>query len=292
MWRYVSEIAIHYHLRPFHNFRHAVDVVLATSHLMRLVQRDHPSSFTDPLRMAALLISALVHDTDHPGVMNTYMVATKHPLATRLGETPKAVLEQHHAEVALALLDRPELDFLSDLPAERRQTFVDLIKENVLNTDVTTTMGAAKQFSERRPSITVVQFEKDARNSQSGDGENGGKKGPTPSQIMCLIIKAADISNPARPLSVYERWIDGVMTEFFTQGDAERERGLNISMNCDRTTTKVPNSQVGFITFLVAPLYKALVAYAPSVKPVLDQLERNKTHFADLVEQAKAEEAN
>ena len=45
LWRFVCEIAAHYHPRPFHNFRHAVDVVLASSHLLRCIQRDHPEPF-------------------------------------------------------------------------------------------------------------------------------------------------------------------------------------------------------------------------------------------------------
>ena len=52
------------------------------------------------------LVSALVHDTDHPGVMNTFMVSTGHPVAKLRGETPTAVLEHHHARMAAALLDR------------------------------------------------------------------------------------------------------------------------------------------------------------------------------------------
>ena len=62
--------------------------------------------------------------------------------------------------------------------------------------------------------------------------------------MMQLLIKASDISNPTRPLHVYEPWIRGVLGEFFAQGDAERALGLPISMNCDRNTVTVPQSQV------------------------------------------------
>ena len=59
-----------------------------------------------------------------------------------------------------------------------------------------------------------------------------------------MIIKAADISNPSRSPFVYQKWIEGVMKEFFTQGDAERDLGLPISMNCDRKTVSVAKAQV------------------------------------------------
>ena len=99
-------------------------------------------------------------------------------------------------------------------------------------------------------------------------------------QAMHVILKASDISNPSRPLSVYQPWIDGVIKEFFAQGDAERELGLPISMNCDRKTVDVNKCQVGFITFLVGPIYKGLAAFLPAVeKELLPVLEKNLEHF-------------
>lgn len=74
-----------------------------------------------------------------------------------------------------------------------------------------------------------------------------------------------------------------------TQGDAERSRNLPISMNCDRTSDKVAKCQVGFITFLVLPLFQALHLWSPSLEPLVTQLEENRAHFAALAEQEKAE---
>ena len=60
----------------------------------------------------------MVHDTDHPGVMNPFLIATRHPLAVLYNE--RSVLENHHCATAIALLGRPELDFLSPLPPDKR----------------------------------------------------------------------------------------------------------------------------------------------------------------------------
>jgi len=276
LWRFINEIYARYHRRPFHNFRHATDVLLGCSTLLRLVEQDHPNPFQDQLSVAALLISALVHDTDHPGVMNGFLVAINHPIAVRL-DKPVAVLENHHSAVALALLRREELNFLSNLdPAEQEHVF-DLIKENVLNTDVTTTMPKAKEFEQgkakRRMSASVADFE---RRASTDDTSMNSK------DVICMIIKSADISNPARQLAVYRKWIEGVMMEFFTQGDYERAEQMPFSMNCDRETVVLAKAQIGFIMFLVAPLFKALAAYAPSVKPLVEQIEKNKAFFDEM----------
>ena len=258
LWRFICEIASRYHdSRPFHSFRHGVDVLLATSCLLRLMRQNTPQGLDDPVFTAALLIAALVHDTNHPGCMNGFLIAIQHPLAT---SSTEAVLERHHAEMALTLLERPELDFIASLPPEDRKRFVDHLQKMVLATDVTTTMAAAKEAVSLNSESVALSAD----------------------QRMVLIMKAADISNPARQLKVYKRWIDGVMAEFFAQGDAERARALPISMNCDREVVRVNQAQINFISFLVAPLFKSLAAFAPSIGPLFEELEANKAHFVAL----------
>ena len=56
------------------------------------------------------------------------------------------------------------------------------------------------------------------------------------------------------------------MEEFFKQGDIERERGLEFSPLCDRHNTMVPQSQIGFIDFIVQP---TLTTCGDMIKAVL-----------------------
>jgi len=257
LWRFVCEVSSFYHPRPFHSFRHAVDVLLTTCCLLRLVQHDHPAKLTDSLDTLALLVGALLHDVNHPGCMNSLLVAIDHPLAAG---GPTGVLERHHAAVAVALLERPELNFLPTLSAAARAAFVQRVREVILATDVATTMPRVKELSET---------------TQSGGTLDGGF-------LLNMLIKAADISNPTRALPIYSRWIDGIIAEFFIQGDVERERSLPISMNCERAAVVVAKAQVGFISFLVGPLFAALAAFSPSLQPFADALNANKAHFAAM----------
>lgn len=43
------------------------------------------------------------------------------------------------------------------------------------------------------------------------------------------------------------------MEEFFKQGDKEKSLGLPYSPLCDRNTTMVAESQIGFIDFILSP---------------------------------------
>jgi hypothetical protein len=143
LWRFVREVAARYHDRPFHNFRHAMDVLLACISLVRMIQKSQPEVFMDSSRVFSLFIAGLVHDIDHPGCMSNFLIATNHPLAVLYNG--RSTLENHHAATAIALLQRPECDFLVTLDPEKRAEFISRIQSNVLATDVTTTIPALKQ---------------------------------------------------------------------------------------------------------------------------------------------------
>jgi len=64
---------------------------------MKTCEAEKICQLTD-LEMAVLLISGFVHDTDHPGYNNLYLVNTRDNLALRYND--KSVLENHHIAIA------------------------------------------------------------------------------------------------------------------------------------------------------------------------------------------------
>ena len=58
------------------------------------------------------------------------------------------------------------------------------------------------------------------------------------------MVHCADLSNPTKPLDIYKKWLDRIMSEFFRQGDMEREKGLDLSPMCDKHTATIEKSQV------------------------------------------------
>jgi len=263
LWHFVTEVSRRYHKRPFHNLRHAVDVLLAATSLLRMVQQSSAVlAQSDSSMVMALLTAAFVHDIDHPGCMNSYLVATNHPLAVRY--SGRSVLENHHSETAFTLLARAELDFLCHVTKQEKAEFIEAIRTTVLATDAGTTV------------TKLGEFERLVQQRQT----------PSREMLMCMLIKAADVSNPTRPPLVYQQWIDGVMEEFLEQGDAEKQLGLPVSTNCDRDTVNVARTQTGFVSFLVSPLFHTLHSYAPALKPVIDQLDANHSHYANQAEKA------
>merc|ERR1719225_1130306 len=78
-------------------------------------------------------------------------------------------------------------------------------------------------------------------------------------EVMCLLLHAVDVSHPTKDWGLHREWTARCMEEFFKQGDKEREMGLDISPLCDRDTTQVPQSQIGFIDYIVVPLFNTVI---------------------------------
>lgn len=64
-------------------------------------------------------------------------------------------------------------------------------------------------------------------------------------KVLSMMLHCADISHPAKPWSLHDMWTCRLVSEFFRQGDMEKELGRQCSPLCDRNTTLVPESQIG-----------------------------------------------
>ncbi|OQR74617.1 cGMP-inhibited 3' [Tropilaelaps mercedesae] len=87
------------------------------------------------LELMALYLAAAMHDFDHPGRTNAFLVTTHAPQAILYND--RSVLENHHAAAAWSLLlSRPEFDFLRNLDKAEFKRLRYLIIECVLATDL------------------------------------------------------------------------------------------------------------------------------------------------------------
>ena len=99
----------------------------------------------------------------------------------------------------------------------------------------------------------------------SSEGKNNGEllkiseSFKTPENVEYvkrMLIKCADVSNPARPLKSAVTWAERITEEFFSQTDEEIERNLPVTMPMyNRSTCSLPATQIGFYDFFVTELY-------------------------------------
>jgi cAMP-specific phosphodiesterase 4 len=261
---YLLTLEDHYQQVPYHNKAHGADVCQSMHVLLNASALD--GVFTELEIMSAIFASA-VHDVDHPGVTNQFLINTKSDLAIMYND--ESVLENHHLAVAFKLLQADERNIFSHLSAKQTKTLRKMVIDMVLATDMSKHMQLLADLK------TMVESKKVTGNNiimlESYDDRI---------QVLQNMIHCADLSNPTKPLDIYIKWTDRIMEEFWRQGDKERDLGLEISPMCDRRVASVEKHQVGFIEFIVHPLWEtwADLVY-PDASSILETLEQNRDWY-------------
>ena len=236
---FVREVERGYFAIPYHSSTHAADVLQHTYHM--ITQTHIGLSLTD-LDMLILLVAAAVHDYGHPGVSNQYLTTTFSPLALQYND--KNVLESYHiASIFLLMQAKPECNIFQHMdPATYRKARKMLI-DLVLATDLASHFDILAVWK-RKESILDLGKDEDKM------------------LVMQMVLKSGDLGHPSRVRHLHLTWSELVCEEFFMQGDRERKNGMNVSAMMDRSTCNIVTSQIGFISFLVMPIYSAFSAYA------------------------------
>jgi hypothetical protein len=91
LWNFLVRVEGGYRVNAYHNFQHAVDV---THTVYRYIVLTEPRTHITSVEKFALMVAALSHDLDHPGVNNAFLVNTKDRLATVYNDS--SVLENSH----------------------------------------------------------------------------------------------------------------------------------------------------------------------------------------------------
>ena len=59
-------------------------------------------------------------------------------------------------------------------------------------------------------------------------------------------------------MEVSEPWVDCLLEEYFMQSDREKSEGLPVAPFMDREKVTKPTAQIGFIKFVLLPMYQQL----------------------------------
>ncbi|XP_030629150.1 cAMP-specific 3',5'-cyclic phosphodiesterase 4B isoform X1 [Chanos chanos] len=269
---YMMTLEDHYHSDvAYHNSLHAADVAQSTHILLSTPALD--AVFTD-LEILAAIFAAAIHDVDHPGVSNQFLINTNSELALMYND--ESVLENHHLAVGFKLLQGENCDIFQNLSKKQRQTLRRMVIDMVLATDMSKHMSLLADLK------TMVETKK-----VTSSGVLLLDNYTDRIQVLRNMVHCADLSNPTKSLDLYRQWTDRIMEEFFQQGDRERERGMEISPMCDKHTASVEKSQVGFIDYIVHPLWETWADLVhPDAQDILDTLEENRNWYHSMIPQS------
>ncbi|XP_070619964.1 cGMP-inhibited 3',5'-cyclic phosphodiesterase 3B isoform X2 [Erythrolamprus reginae] len=225
------------------------------------------------LELMALYVAAAMHDFDHPGRTNAFLVATNAPQAVLYND--RSVLENHHAASAWSLfLSLPEYNFLSNLDHMQFKQFRFLVIEAILATDLKKHFDFLAEFN--------------AKVNMNGHGIEWSNESDR--LLICQIcIKLADINGPTKVRDLHLKWTEGIINEFYEQGDEEANLGLPVSPFMNRHAPQLAKLQESFITDIVGPLCNSYDAAGLLPGRWIEKEERESSEDCDAEEDSEDE---
>ena len=189
------------------------------------------------------------------------------------------------AESFRLIHNKKDCNIFSDLPPQHYKVIRKRIIECVISTDMTL---HTKQCTYLKIKMESFGIKNGDNVDKIMDGLDSVAIFAIQQEFLNVLIHAADISNPTKPMNVYNVWIDKIMEEFWNQGDKEKELKLPVSFLCDRVTTNIPKAQLGFMENIVAPLVNSVIEYFPGLTFLLINLNDNKILLKKIIEEEAA----
>jgi len=237
--RYLLKIEEGYKSVPFHNYQHAADVTHGTAYfMMQEASAKHVTSFD----FYCMALGAAIHDFEHPGYNNAFLVASKDPVAILYNDS--SVLENFHISSAWRLMLHDEYNPFAGFSIEQYNEARVTMVHTILGTDMKFHFDHLTKFKTR---VSAGAFDAPDRKDVR--------------LLLSMCMHAADVSNPAKEWDLSSEWAVRVMEEFFQQGENEAQLGLPVSPFMDRAKTDIGKCQAGFISILIKPFFEEWVNF-------------------------------
>ena len=236
---WISIVEAGYHPNPYHNSMHAADVLHVTHYIVGPGGCKEKVQATDEEVFAAIF-AACVHDYNHPGINNAFHVRSQNYLAVLFND--RSVNENIHASSVFELMRMDKFNILKAFKGDEYRKMRDDIVEFILGTDMGLHAMILSRFKKRLETTDNKMHKIKADKNLA----------------ITMCVKMADISNCGRPQKLYHGWCNVIVDEFFQQGDRERLQGMPVSPFMDRFTTVMAKGQIGFMNYIVMPLFECM----------------------------------
>uniref|UniRef100_A0A3P9QFD0 High affinity cGMP-specific 3',5'-cyclic phosphodiesterase 9A n=1 Tax=Poecilia reticulata TaxID=8081 RepID=A0A3P9QFD0_POERE len=203
-----------------------------------------------------------------------YQINARTELAVRYNDI--SPLENHHCAVAFQILSLPECNIFANVDPEAFKKIRQAIITLILATDMARHGEILEGFKQKLDNFDFTNEE----------------------HVMCLqkvLIKCCDISNEVRPTEVAEPWVDCLLEEYFMQSDREKSEGLPVAPFMDRDKVTKPTAQIGFIKFVLIPMFETAMKLFPQIEEIMVQpLRDSRDHYEELkqLEDSMTEESS
>lgn len=274
--QWLSMVEAGYQKHPFHNAVHAADVLQALFHMLTAGEGIRRLGIKEADQLA-LVLAAAIHDFNHPGTNNAFQIRTRSDIACCFSD--ESPLEQMHFASVMELMKLQRYNLLRMVEPETRNSIQDRMGYLLLATDL------------GRHDTIVAAFRLRLQEWACSQGPNLGEgiaKNPQDALlVMCLMLKAADISNCARKEELYMQWAQRLQTEYQRQGALETSAGLPVSSfmgNNITFHTSMAKLQIAFLNAAAVPTFAEMSEVLPKMRVSGEHLSRNRNRWANAEE--------
>jgi hypothetical protein len=253
---FIQEVEFKYGDNPYHNCLHGADVLHSS---FNLLQSTFLQQNLNLVHRFALLFASAVHDFRHPGVGNDFLVNTDSKMATTYNDT--SVLENWHTSQAFSLLKKSEFSFLEKVQGPTKAIIRGSTIQAVLMTDM-------KRHGEHVKQLQHL-IEQSWSPSEPID----------PVKLISYALHISDLSHPTKTFDIHMEWSTRLTREFLEQGDRELELGMEPGALFDRRKVNMEKGQIGFIDFIILPLWINWTTFIGADDEWINQINLNKEEW-------------
>jgi len=240
---------------PYHNATHAIDV---THRVNYFILSGNLMKYISDLDIMAALLASAVHDFQHPGVNNDFLIARSHPKAVRYNDI--SVLEKHHLAAAFSIILDQNCDITINLTEDQFWVVRSTIIKMVLATDLKLQEEVVSSFRNHKG---ITNFPNDDYEKHI---------------LMSFCMRISDYGNPLQPSDLYFKWMGLMMEEMYQQGDMEEHLGMDFSAPfMNRAEANPYATQLAFCEVVLEPMANIWVEFIPEIREdiIEDGLNKN-----------------
>lgn len=249
---FICHVSIYYHdNNPYHNFAHAVCVV---HFLYMMIKTMDIGKQIDEINLFSLMISALIHDIDHPGHNNQFEINKQSFLAEKYNN--ESILEKHHCEFGMYIMELSDIRLLDNLLCEEKIIFKKIIVKSIIATDIFYHNILVEKLNKGKNLLFDKQLNKQI--------------------LLCQgLLHLSDLNNSFKPFNILLNGVELLQKEYQNQIKKEEECNITESIHLIKNDKDLFQNEINFETNIVLPLCNELQFYFPAITILSGRLKTN-----------------
>ena len=275
----------------YHNSLHGADIT-QTICLFFNNSNAEEVCHTQAIDLLSIIIAGLGHDIGHPGLTNTFQINASSEMAITYNDS--SCLENFHLAKLFKTIRKDETNIFEKLSLQDYKKIRKRMISEILATDMAIHGKVLNNIRSKIPEY-LLQGKKDINTYKHKmkkfelitDINNEETTSEEKQALFDYFIHSADLGHNTKKFDISLKWVELLSREFWLQGDKEKKMNLNISFLCDRDTTNVPKSQVGFIGGFIIPTYNFLVVMFPTLSYTIENAKDNLNRWQKLADEGR-----